>query len=282
MFGGERLTQPGGVLLAGAGPPARLPGVGEKDHGTHHAVGQGVGVAVGVVGLRAQHARALGDVLDERDRAVVAAEGGAGQRQAPGGVAERLLDPVAPALGVPAVVNLVEDHQRPPVLGAHPVAHRVARHLGVGHHHAVVVLRGHRRGVGEPGVQRDARGGGGLRPLGLEVLGGHHHGDPLHGAVREQFSRYPQGEGGLAGAGRRHQQEVAGPGGQVADQRSPLPASQCLGAGRIHSPHPYLRRVKGSPEQRSDSNRPRGEVGDGRDRRVHRRRTLLALAGAEC
>ena len=53
LLGGQRLAEPGRVFLARAVAPARLAGVGQEHHRPHHAVGQRVGVAVGVVGLRA-------------------------------------------------------------------------------------------------------------------------------------------------------------------------------------------------------------------------------------
>lgn len=41
----------------------------------------------------------------------------------------------------------------------------------------------------------------GLRPLHLEVLGGHHDGDLLDRALAEEFGRHPQRERRLAGPG---------------------------------------------------------------------------------
>ena len=46
----------------------------------------------------------------------------------------------SPTLGVPAVMDFVEDDERPAVLGAHPVPGRVAGDLGVGDDNAVIPL----------------------------------------------------------------------------------------------------------------------------------------------
>ena len=166
LLGVQRLAEAGRVLLAGAVAPARLAGVGHEHHRPHDAVGQRLGVAVGVVGLERFSAVAVGLVGDERDGAVVAAERCAGQRQPPGRIVEGLADGLAPALGVAAVVDLVEDHQGPAVLGAHPVPGRVAGHLGVGDDDAVVLRRRLRVGVGELRIQRDARPGPRPAPTG--------------------------------------------------------------------------------------------------------------------
>ena len=189
LLGVQRLAEPGRMLLAGAVAPPRLTGVGEEHHRPHHAVGQRLGVAVGVVGLRALQAVGTALVGDERDRAVVAAERRAGQRQPARRVVERLADGVAPALGVAAVVDLVEHDERLAVLGAHPVPRRVAGHLGVGDDDAVVLVGVLRGGVAELRVERDADAGRRLRPLDLEVFGRHHDGDPLDGAVGQQLAR---------------------------------------------------------------------------------------------
>ena len=124
LLGGEWLTEAGGVFLAGAVAPPRLPGVGQEHHRADDAVGQCFRVAVGVIGLRAQESVAVGFVTDERDRAVVAAERRPGERESAGGVAERLTHRLAPALRVAAVVDLVEDDERAVVLGAHPMPRR--------------------------------------------------------------------------------------------------------------------------------------------------------------
>ena len=83
----------------------------------------------------------VGFVGDERDRAVVAAERGTGERQPARRVAEGLADRLAPALRVAAVVDLVEDDQGAAVLGADPVPGGVGGDLRVGDHDAVVLRR---------------------------------------------------------------------------------------------------------------------------------------------
>ena len=226
LLGGQRLAESGRVLFAGAVAPARFPGVGEEHHRADHTVGQSLGVAVGVVGFRTRYPVGAGGVGDEGDGAVVAAKRRARQGKSAGGVAERFADRVAPGLGVTAVVDLVEDHQGVALLGAHPVQRRARRDLGVGDHHAVVLRRGRGAGVGEPRVQRQAVAPGGLRPLHLEMLGGHHHGDVIDDAMREQFGGDPQREGGLPGSRGGHGQEIARLTGQVLHQRAALPASQ--------------------------------------------------------
>ena len=139
LLGGQRLAQACGVLFAGAVPPARLPGVGEEHHRPHHAVGESLGVAVGVVGLRTQHPVGAGRVGDERDGAVVAAKGCARQGKSARGIAEGLADRLAPGLGVTTVMYLIEDDQGPALLGAHPVQRGVRGDLGVGDQHAVIL-----------------------------------------------------------------------------------------------------------------------------------------------
>ena len=193
LLGGEGLAEPGRHLLARAGAPARLARVGEEDDRPHDAVGQRVGVAVGVVGLRAQRAGGVGLVGDERDRAVVGAERRPGEREPAGRAAERLPRGLAPALGVPGVVDLVEDHQRATALGAVHVQHRVRGDLRVGHGDALEVGRHLADGVRVLRVDRDAHAGGRLRPLVLEVLGGADDRDGVDRAVTEELGGRPSG-----------------------------------------------------------------------------------------
>jgi hypothetical protein len=82
-------------------------------------------------------------------------------------------------------MDLVEHHEGLAVLGAHPVSAGVAGHLCVGDDDAVVLVGVLRRRVAELGIKRHPDAGSGLRPLGLEVLGGHHHRDPLDDALGE-------------------------------------------------------------------------------------------------
>ena len=182
------------MFLARAVPPSRLARVRQEHDRPDHAVGQCLRVAVDVIGLRPQHALAVGFVVDEGDRAVVAAKRGAGQRQPSGGVAVRLAHGLAPGLRVAAVVDLVEHDERAVVLGAHPVPGRVARDLGVGDDDAVVLRRGLRRAVGELRVERDPDTRGGKRPLGLEVFGGYDDGDLVDGPVGQELAGDAQGK----------------------------------------------------------------------------------------
>ena len=194
LLGVQRLAQPGRMLLARACAPARLARVGEEHHRPDHAVGQRLGVAVGVVGRRAHQSLGVRRVGDERDRGVVAAERCARQREASRRVVERLADGVTPTLRVAAVVDLVEHDERATVLGAHPVPGRVAGDLGVGDDDAVVLRRRVRGRVTELRVQRDAHPRGGLRPLGLEVFGRHDDGDLLDDAIGQQLAGDTQGK----------------------------------------------------------------------------------------
>ena len=239
MLGAGRLTESRGVLRTGAVAPPGFSGVRHEHHRAHHAVGERVGVAVGVVGLRPHQPAGVGFVAHERDRRVVAAERRTRQRQSAGGVVERFPHRVAPTLGVTAVVDLVEDDQRSSALGAHPVTGRVAGHLCVGDDHTVVLRGGVCRAVAELRIQRDAVDGGRHGPLHLEVLGGHHDGDRLDGAVGQQLGGDAQSKRGLAGTGGSDQQIIAWLGAQIAHQSSPLPAPQSPGAGRFNCPHPW-------------------------------------------
>ena len=209
LLGRQRLAQSCRVLLAGAVPPARLPGIGEEHHWPDHAVGECLGISVAVVGLRARDSVGAGRVGDERDRAVVAAKGCARQRKSARRVAERFPDGVAPGLGVTAVVDLVEDDQGFALLGAHPVQRRMRRDLGVGDHHAVVFRRGLGVGVGELRVQGQPVGRRGPGPLHLEVLGGHDDGDLLDGALGQQLGDHPQRERRLPRPRRGDGQKIA-------------------------------------------------------------------------
>ena len=99
---GQRLAEPGGDLVAGAGPPLQVAGVGEEQHRPDDVVGERLLVAVGVVGHRARYAVGAGRVGDERDRVDVGAERRTGQRQPAGRRVERLADALAPGQRVAA------------------------------------------------------------------------------------------------------------------------------------------------------------------------------------
>ena len=226
---GERLAEPGGHLVAGLGAPAHRAAVGEEEHRAHDAVAQRRGVAVGVVGRRAQDAVLAHLVAHERDGGGVRAERRAGERQPPGGAVEGLADAVAPRPRVAAVVDLVEDDQGRRLLGAAAVQLRLRGDRGVGQGHPVVLVRLQAAGVGERRVELDADPAGGVGPLVLEVLGGGDHGDGPDDAAVEQLGRDPQGVGGLAGAGGGHGEEVALPAAEVGLEGLLLPRAQLRG-----------------------------------------------------
>ena len=71
-------------------------------------------------------------------------------------------------------------------------------YLGVGDDDAVILRRRLRVGVGELGVQGQALAARGLRPLDLEVFGGHDDGELLDAAMAEKLRRDTKGECGLA------------------------------------------------------------------------------------
>ena len=171
LAGGHRRAQGRGDLVAGPGAPAHLPRVGQEDHRPDHAVLERGTVAVDVVRGAALAAARLVEVGDERDRVGVAAKRRAGQREPAPRRVERLLDRVTPGQRVARVVDLVEDDQRAPVLGALPVQRRMCRDLGVGDGHPGEVGAGPALGVAVRRVDRDAEPGGGGGPLVLEVLG---------------------------------------------------------------------------------------------------------------
>ena len=221
--------------MARPGPPAGLTGVGQEQHRSYDAVAQRVAVAVDVVRRRPHHAVAAAGVGDERDRVGVGPERRAGQRQPPGRRLERLADGVAPAERVAAVVDLVEDHQRAPGRGPHPVQRRVGGDLRVGQHDPAVVPARGAVGVLEVRVQRDAGDVGGGSPLGLEVLGRRHHRHGVDLAGRDQLGGDPQRERGLAGAGRRDGQKVLRTATAVGLERGDLPGTERTG-GDGHGP----------------------------------------------
>ncbi|CCW11144.1 hypothetical protein EBESD8_16800 [Rhodococcus aetherivorans] len=231
LLGAERLAEPRRVLLPRAVAPPGFTGVGEEHHRAHDAVGERVGVAVRVVGPGLHETVGVRFVHHERDGAVVAAERRSGQGEAAGGVAERLPDALAPALGVAAVVDLVEDHQGAARLGADPMLERMRGDLRIGHHDAVEVARRLARGVGEVRVQRDAGAGGRGGPLVFEVLG---RGDDRHlvdGAVAQQLARDAQRERGLTGARGRDGEEIPRTRREVLREGPALPGAQLSGGG---------------------------------------------------
>ena len=219
-------TEGGGELVPGPGAPAHLAGVGQEDHRADHAVLQRGPVAVHVIRGAAPAAARFVGVGDERDGVRVAAERRAGQREPAPGRVEGLLDRLPPGQRVARVVDLVEDDQRPAVLGALPVQRRVRGDLRVGDGHPGEVGTGAALGVGIAGIDRDAEPGRRLRPLMLEVLGGRDDGEPGDLAPREQFAGQGERVPGLPRPGRSDQQEVAPGQPEVLEVRVLLPAPQ--------------------------------------------------------
>ena len=232
LVGAERLTQAGGELLARVRAPSGLSGVGEEDDRTDDAVRERVGVPVGVIGLRPLMPLPVRLVGHERDRAVIGAERCSGQGQPALGVLERLADAVTPTLGVAAVVDLVEDHQRATRVGALTMFERMRRDLRIGHHDTVIFRSQRTGGVGVLGIQGDAGPGGGSRPLVLQVLGRRDHGDRVDRPVSQQLVGHAQAEGRFSCAGRGHGEEVLGPRHEVFAQCGPLPGAQRRTPGR--------------------------------------------------
>ena len=187
----HRLAEARLELVAGLGAPAHAAAVGHEEDGPHDAVAQRLGVAVRVVARADEGALGVELVGDERDRRGVGAEGRARQRQATGRGLEGLADAVAPALRVTAVVHLVEDDERRARRRQLAVQRRARRDLGVGHGDAVVVVAVPADAVAELRVEADADPGGGVGPLGLEVLGGGHDGDALRRCPRSA-ARWPR------------------------------------------------------------------------------------------
>ncbi len=226
VLGDGRLAEGSGHLLAAAGAPAHLSGVGHEHDGTDHVVPQGVPVAVGVVGLGAADAVPVLGVLHERDGRGVGAERRSRQGQPACCRIKGLAEAVAPGQGFAAVVDFVQDHQGPGGLGLRTVQHGLAGHLGVGDRHADEAAAVLAVGVLEVGVDRDPHLGRGVSPLAFQVVRGRHDGHAVHGAGFDQHRGHPQGEGGLAGAGCCDGQEVLGAGRKIAVERLLLPGTE--------------------------------------------------------
>ena len=226
LFPGHRGAKGGGNLVAGPGPPAHLTRVGEKDHRTDHPVLQGVPVAVDVVGGASAGTVQLLVVADEWDRVGIAAERRPGQCDPAPRRIERLPDGITPRQRIAGVVDLVEDDERTPALGALPVQRRMRCHLRVRDGHAREVGGRPALGVAVRGVQRDAEPERRGRPLVLEVLGGRDHRQGGDLPAREQFGRDGQGVGGLPGPGGRVEQEIPPRHAEVLEAGRTLPHTQ--------------------------------------------------------
>ena len=236
-----------GDLVAGAGPPLQVAGVGEEQHRAHDVVGERLGVAVGVVGHRSRDAVGGGRVGDERDRVDVGAERRAGQREPAGRRLERLADALTPRQRVAGVVHLVEDHQRLEALGAHPHRERVDRDAGIGDRDPEVVAGDLALAGGVRRVDRDPGPGRGLGPLPLQVLGRRDDGDPVDDPAADQLGGHRQRERRLAGAGRRDGEEVAGLATQVVGDGGGLPGAQGRGRPPGRAVRPGRGEIHSSP-----------------------------------
>ena len=124
------------------------------------------------------------------------------------------------------MVHLVEDDQRLDRGRAGGVQHRLAGDLRVGGDVALGAGAHRADGVGQARVQHDARGVGGVGPLQAQVVGRADDDDAGDLAPGEQPRGQRQGEGGLAGAGRRGDQEVLGGLLLVLGERGLLPRSE--------------------------------------------------------
>ena len=108
------------------------------------------------------------------------------------------------------MVHLVEDDERRLLVDEAAVHGCLDRDLRVGDRDPVVVPRVGVLAVAEPRVEADADPGGGVGPLGLEVLGRRDDDDALDHAAAQELRGETEGEGRLAGAGRGRSEEVAG------------------------------------------------------------------------
>lgn len=190
-------------------------------------VGQGVAVAVGVVGRRAPDPVPPLFVRDEGDGVGVGPEGRTGEREPAGGGLERLQAGLAPRLAVSGVVDLVENDEGLALLGAVAVEHRPHTDTGVRDGDAVVLLA---EGSGAVlGIELDPHPRGRLGPLLLQMLGRRDDGHLLHDVVVQQPGREGQGERRLAGAGGGYGEEVARLLLDVPLHRPLLPGTQLVG-----------------------------------------------------
>jgi len=120
---------------------------------------------------------------------------------------------------------------------------RVRADLGVGDGDAVEVRARHSLRVREIGVDVYAEARRVVRPLALEVLGGAHDGEFVDGPLGDELGGQGEGEGGLAGAGGGHGQEVARGAARVGVEGARLPGPQptvrrAPRQCRAHSPDP--------------------------------------------
>jgi hypothetical protein len=180
-----------------------------EQHGADDAVFECPAVAVVVVGDRGAQTLLIGQVLDERDRRVVAAERRTAQQETPRGDSVRVSDRVAPAERVAAVVHLVEDDEGAGVGDELAVHARFHGDLRVGDDGTVIVPGEIRALVAETRIQPDAHARGRVGPLRLQMLGRADDDDSVDLTALPQLARDRQGEGRLACARRRGDEEVA-------------------------------------------------------------------------
>ena len=246
---GGALAEVGREHLAGRVHPPAGPGVRGEDHRSDDSVGQGLAVAVGVVGL-ADHLAGSGRAVGhERDPLVrVRAERRPGQAEPAAGRVEGLVDGVAPRVRVPGVVDLVQDDQGPLSLGPDPVQQRPRRHLRVRGDVAVRAVPDPAAPVGHVRVEEQAHPYRRVGPLGPQVVGRRDHDDPVDHPGGPQPGGQGEPEGRLAGAGRGGHQEVVGCFGLVLLDGLGLPGAQGQ-CGDCQRGHQVLgRRLGGATE----------------------------------
>ena len=127
------------------------------------------------------------------------------------------------------MVNLIEDHQGAAGLGQLSVKCGPARHLGVGHRDAMKVTAVATMTVLERRVEPNASSGCGIRPLAFQMLGWGNNGDAVDESARTKLSGNSEGKGGLACAGCRGRQKIAGLVHKVGLNGLCLPGTQLAG-----------------------------------------------------
>ncbi len=207
---GIALAETGLHLFAHFGAPAHFARIRHKDDRAHNTVGEGVAVAVVVVGLGEPDALFIADIRHKGNGGSVGTEGCSGQRESAGGGLEGLADRVTPAERVAAVVDLVEDHQRARRLDHGAVVGRFHRDLGVGDGDAVIATSTESLVIFELGVEPDTDPVGGVGPLLFEVLGGCNNDELVDLATRDEFCREAERKRRFTGTRGGSGEEVAG------------------------------------------------------------------------
>ncbi len=184
----------------GRGPFHLAAGPREVDRPHHATVSERIAVAVLVVGDRL-----ILLVAHEGDGLGIAPEWRPRQGQAAGGAVERRPERRSPCLVLGRMVDLVEHDVRAP--DRIPDRSRAQGHLLVAGHDAVHIQGQAAIGRGPCRVEMELEPRGRMGPLDLEVGGrrhDHERGTPLGEGQPERS----EGEGGLAGTGRRDGEEV--------------------------------------------------------------------------